>query len=170
MANIFDRLASGPGSTQPQDYDDWNQMVGSAPPGKFSQAATGAVRQLPAEEYYQHSQPGVNGTDPYGQLPKAQRGGLAGSLLDSLLNRGVSKQQVQREAGLSTLDPKRMTPEQIAQLTQWMQRNHPEALGQAAQQYQDKPDMLQSLLGNKALQLLAVGLGAKILMDHRPGR
>ncbi len=37
--SIFDRLAGGPGNLQAQDYDNWNQMVGSAPPEHFGAAS-----------------------------------------------------------------------------------------------------------------------------------
>jgi hypothetical protein len=41
----------------------------------------------------------------------------------------------------------------------------PKAYGRVAAEYQDEPDILSSLLGNKALMAMAVGLGAKMLSD-----
>lgn len=42
--------------------------------------------------------------------------------------------------------------------------------GQVAQQYQQQPDILHSLLGNKALMATAAILGAEYMSDHyKPG-
>jgi hypothetical protein len=58
----------------------------------------------------------------------------------------------------------------MAAITQWVQQNHPEVLEQAAQKYQQQPDILHSLLGNKALMAAAAVLGAKYMADHyQPG-
>ncbi len=168
MANIFDRLAGGPGRQQDDDGQagDWNQMVGSAPPEKFQQAASGAFRDLDPQEYYNHTQPGVGGTDPFGGLQDDERGGLAQKLMGALMGRGMGREDIGRQAGLNNVDPSRMSSGELAQLTQWTQRNHPEALGNVATEYRDKPNMLESLLGNKAIQMAAIGLGAKILMNR----
>jgi len=65
---IFDALAQGPGTLQAQDYQDWNQMVGAAPAEQFGREAYNSVRQVDPQEYYQHTQPGIGGTDPFGSL------------------------------------------------------------------------------------------------------
>ena len=166
MANIFDRLAAGPGGLQQQDYDNWNQMVGAAPPDRFGRATYDAIRQVDPRDYYRHTQPGIDGTDPFGALSGGQRGGLVGSLLGALFNRGVGQQDVMRGAGLNTLDPNRMSPAEMAALAQWAQRNHPQAFGYTAAQYRDQPDVLSSLLGNKALMMVAGAIGAKLLSDQ----
>jgi len=49
--SFFDRLAGGPGNLQQGDYQDWNQMVGSAPPDQFGRAAYSAIRQVDPQEY-----------------------------------------------------------------------------------------------------------------------
>ena len=167
---IFDTLAQGPGNLQAQDYQDWNQMVGAAPAEHFGRAAYDSVRQVDPQEYYQHSQPGVSGTDPFGALQPQERSGLAGSLLGSLFNRGLDQQQVMQGAGLGTLDPSRMSPQDLAALSQWTHQNHPQAMGYTAAQYQQQPGILSSLLGNKALMMAAATLGAKYLADRSRGR
>jgi len=116
MSNIFERLAAGPGGMQPQDYQNWNQMVGSAPPEQFGRAAYDSVRQVDPRDYYQHTQPGVGGTDPFGSLQPQQRSSLAGSLLGALFKRGLGQQQVMQGAGVGTLDPNRMSPQDLAAL------------------------------------------------------
>jgi hypothetical protein len=163
---IFDRLAQGPGSLQAQDYQEWDQMVGAAPPEQFGRATYDAVRQVDSQEYYRHTQPGVDGTDPFGSLQPQQRSGLAESLLGNLFNRGLGRQEIAQGAGLNTLDPSRMSPRDLAALSQWAQQNHPQAFGYTAAQHQKEPDLLSSLLGNKALMIAAAALGAKYLSDR----
>ena len=163
MSSIFERLAAGPGNLQQQDYQNWNQMVGSAPPNQFGQAVTQAIQQVPQQEYYAHTQPGVGGTDPFGALQPQQRGGLMGTLLGALFDRGLNQQQIMQGTGINTLDPNQMSPQQMAAVAQWAQQNHPQAFGSAAAQYQQQPDLLSSLLGNKALMMTAAALGASYL-------
>ncbi len=170
MATVFERLAQGPGAAQQNDYGQWNQMVGSAPPQQFGQAVTQAMQQVPPQEYYQHSQPGVGGTDPFGSLAPQQRSGLAGALIGALTGTGVSQQQIQQGAGVSNLNPQQMSPAELAQVAQWAHQNQPGAFGQVAQQYQQQPSVLGSLLGNKALMATAAMLGAKVLQDRSQGK
>lgn len=164
--SFFDRLSQGPGSLQQDDYQNWNEMVGSAPKEKFGRAAYDAVRQVDPDEYYRHTQPGIGGTDPFGSLQPPQRQGLAQSLLGELTRRGLGQQDIQRGAGVGNLDPNRMSPQELAALAQYTQRNQPKAFGRVAAEHQDQPDLLGSLLGNKAVQALAIGLGAKLLADR----
>ncbi|MFN8557923.1 MAG: hypothetical protein U0531_11480 [Dehalococcoidia bacterium] len=164
--NIFDRLAQGPSATQQSDYDTWNEMVGSAPPERFGRAGYDAIRQVDPREYYEHTQPGVGGSDPFGALQEPQRKGLAQSILGELFRRGLGRDEISRGAGVGNLDPDRMSPSDLAAVTQWMQREQPKAFGRVAAQYQDQPNILQSLLGNKALMLLLGGIGAKLLFDR----
>ena len=163
MSTIFERLAAGPGGLQQQDYQQWNQAVGSVPQEQFGQAVAQAMQQVPPQDYYNHSQPGLGGTDPFGQLQPEQRGGLASSLINALTSGGMSQQQIGQAAGLGAMEPTQMSPAQLAQLSQWTQQNQPQAFGQVAQQYQQQPDVLHSLLGNKALMMAAATLGASYL-------
>jgi hypothetical protein len=165
MGSIFDRLAAGPGGLQQQDYQDWNQMVGSAPSDKFGRAVFNSIKQVPQQDYYEHTQPGVGGTDPFGALQPQQRTSVIGSLLGTLFNRGIDQQQVMQGAGIDTLNPSQMSPQQMAAVAQWAQQNHPQAFGYTAAQYQQQPDILSSLLGNKALMMAAASLGAAFLAN-----
>jgi len=166
MSTPFERWSQGPRGMQQQDYQSWNQNVGSVPQPQFTHAATQAFQQVNPQDYYGHTQPGVAGTDPFGSLPQPQQQGLAQTLLNALFNRGVNQQQVAQGAGINNFDPSRMSPQELASLAQWMQQNHPEALGQAAAQYQNQPDILSSLMGNKALLALGATLGAAFLANR----
>jgi len=168
--SVFDRLAAGPGDQAPPDYADWNQMVGSAPPEQLGRATYDAIRQVEPQEYYRHTQPGVDGTDPLGSLPPPQRTSLAQSVLGELFRRGLGQQEISQGAGVSTLDPSRLSPQDLASLLQWVQREHPKAFGRVAAQHQDEPDLLSRLLGNKALMMAAAAIGAKILSDRAAKR
>ncbi len=166
MGNIFDRLAAGPGAMQQQDYTNWNQMIGSAPPDRFREATHQAITQVPQQEYAQHVTPGAGGTDPLGLLQPQQRAGVAQSLIGALLGSGMGTSQLQQQTNLPTLDPNRMSPTDLAQLLQWTKQNNPGALSNVATQYQNQPSILHSILSNKALMGLAIGLGAKLLTDQ----
>jgi len=167
---FFDRLSQGPQNLQQQDYDNWNEMVGSAPPEKFGRSVYDSVRQVDPREYREHTQPGLGGTDPFGSLAPQQRGGLAQSMLGELARRGLGMDQIMSGAGLGTSDPNSMSSNDLASLSQWTQQNHPKAYGRVATQYQQEPGMLQSLLGNKALMAAVAGIGAKVLMDRTSRR
>lgn len=166
MGNIFDRLSRGPAGTQQGGFDNWNEMVGSAPPERFGRAAYDAVRQVDPQDYYRHSQPGVDDSDPFGALQPRQRSGLLQSIFGELFRRGISRDEAMRGAGLRNIDPENMTSEEAAMLAQWLQREHPKAFGRVAAQYQDQPNVLESLLGNKALMMMLAGLGAKMMWDR----
>lgn len=169
MDSIINRLVQGAGTFQQNDHNNWNQSVGSIPPDQFAQASTQAFQQVNPQDYYEHTQPGVAGTNPFGQIQPTQRVGLVQSLLQSLFSRGIDQQQVMQGTGLGALNPEQMSPEQIAALAQWIQRNHPEALGQVAAQYQNQPDLLSSLMGNKTLLALGALLGASYLSHRNQG-
>ncbi len=166
MSTPLDRWAQGPQGGQTSNYDNWDQMVGAAPHDDVRSTVTNAVRQMDPQEYYDHTQPGVGGTNPLGNLAQPQRTGLAQTLLNALLGMGLGQQTISQGAGIQTLDPSRMSPQDLAALAQWTQRNHPEALGQVAAENRDNPGLIESLLGNKALMMLVAGLGAKYLSDR----
>jgi len=174
MDNILQRLAGGaqwgPGNVQPQEYDEWNQMVGSAPPDRFGSVAYEAVRQVDPQDYYRHIQPGVDGTDPLGALPRRQRTDVARNLISQLMGSGVGRNQIRQGAGIPTTDVRRLSPQELASLLQWTQQNRPDALGQVAAQYQNQPDILSSLLGNRALMGLVTGLGSQLMGNQMSGR
>lgn len=168
--NVIKGLANDPqtsgGMGQPVDYSDWHQMIGSASPEEFGRAAYDAIRQIPPQDYTQHITPGWGGTDPLGQLPHTQRSGLAESILNALANRGIEADNVAQGAGLSTTDPSRMSPGDLAGLLQWTQQNQPQAFGDVASQYRNQPNVLQALLGPSALISMLTSLGAQFLSNR----
>ncbi len=129
-------------------------MVGNAAPEHVAQATTDALSQLNPQDYQNHFQQ----NQPIGNLAPQQQSGLAQTLISALLNRGVNRNQLQQNAGVSTLNPSQMSPQEIASLLQYAQQNHPQALGQVASQYQNQPDILHSILGNQAIMSIATNL------------
>ena len=85
-------------------YDNYRQFVQNAPPQVVQQAH---------EQYYQ-------------QMPQEQRGGLLQSLLDALMQRGITPQHM----GLQTTDPSRMSPQEAARVTSYAQQQQPDLLHQ----------------------------------------
>jgi len=167
MDNIFSKLAQGPqGNIGQEDYNNWNQMVGSAPPDQFGHAVSTAIGQIDPNEYAGHITPGVNGTDPLGALGQPERSGIIQSVLGHLTGQGINHGTISQATGLQNLNPQNMSQQDMSQLLQYVQQNHPQALGQTAAQYQNQPNVIQSLLGNKGLMLMAGTVGAKLLADQ----
>lgn len=68
--------------------------------------------------------------------------------------------------GMRTNDPRQMTPDEVARMADYLKTHHPDAFGRAASELgQRQPNLLEALLGNKALMMGAAVLGAKILGD-----
>lgn len=168
-SNIFDQLAQSAGMS-PDQLSELRQVLGSASSQQLGGAVTQAVQQVPPEDYAQHTQPGAGGTDPFGALGGGQLARLASTVLSALAAKGVSSAEVSQQTGVGPVTGGQITPDQMAAIAQWVQQNHPEVLGKVAQQYQKQPDILQSLLGNKALMGAAAVLGAKYMADrYEPG-
>src|SRR5207249_7470178 len=142
--STLDRLTQAPGAVQPNNYDNWNKTVGSAPLQQFQLAVNDAITQVDPQQYQSHVQPGVGGTDPLGALAPGQRSSVAQTLISMLMRRGVDPTTITQSAGVPNLDPRRLSPQDLASLLQWTQQNHPQALGEVATQYQSQPDILSS--------------------------
>jgi len=163
---LLSKLTQGAGNLQQDDYTNWNQMVGAAPPDQFGKAAYNAIQQVNPQDYQQHVTPGVGGTDPLGSLAPQQRSGLAQSIIGELMRRGMGQQDIAQGAGLSGLNPNNMSPMDLSSLLQFTQQTQPKAYGRVAAQYQTQPDILHSLLGNQALMSIVTGLGSQFLSNQ----
>ncbi len=154
--NLISQIAQG--GLNEQQRNQWNSTVGSAPPSQFAQAATQAAQQVDPQEYQQHLQ-----SQPIANLPQPQQASLAQTLMSELSSQGVNQQRLAQNTGVQNLDPSQMSPQQIAAVLQYVQQNHPQVLGNVATQYQNQPDVLHSILGNKALIAAAAAVGAGLL-------
>lgn len=185
--NFLQRLSSNAmDPAQDTDQQDMQQFFGSVPQEAFQQHAANALGQTDPQEYSNHVTPGVGGTNPLGGLGQGllgsvagglignmlggQMGGGSGGLLGSLTGQMAGGQMAQGGIGgladmlgLSHTDPQRMNENDVAKLAEYAQQNDPQALARTASQYQDQPDVLRSLLGNKALLMAGAGLAAGVL-------
>lgn len=178
VQQTVDRFQTGQANLddpQSPDAQQFNQMVAAAPPNLAQEAFSHAAQQVDPNEYQQHITPGAGGTDPLGMLDRGQLGTLAGALVNAYAARhggqGGLGQLINMVPGLQTTNPSQMDPNQVAVLADWLRQNHPNTFGQAAGQVaQQQPNLLQQLMGNKALMLAAATLGAKILSDRARSR
>ncbi len=191
--NFLQRLAGGNmNPAQPSDQRDMGQFLGGVPQDAFQQHIATAMSQVDPQEYQNHITPGVGGTNPLGGLGKgllgslagslvgnmlgSQMGGGAGSLVGSLAGSMVGGQAAQggigglaNMLGLSHTDPQQMNEQDVAKLAAHAQQNNPGALAATAAQYQNQPNVLQGLLGNKGLLLAGAGLAAAAMSGNLPG-
>jgi hypothetical protein len=180
--SLFDQIASAMGGPEKverfargevnfsddrsPDFQRWNDLVGSAPPERLREAIGEAARRVDRREYDEHVTPGVGGTDPLGGLQKGALAGFAASLLRNLGGGGGLADLI---PGLRTTDPDRMSSRDVADLAKYARERDPDAFSRAATEVgRQQPNLLQSLLGNKALMLGAAALAAKVMADrHR---
>lgn len=185
--NFLQRMAGGNmNPAQPNDQQDMGQLMGGVPQDAFQQHAANALSQVDPQQYQEHITPGVGGTNPLGNLGKGMLGSLAGSLVGNMLGGqmgggmgslagslagsmmgGQAAQGglggLANMLGLSHTDPQQMNEQDVAKLAAHAQQNNPGALAATAAQYQNQPDVLHSLLGNKALLLAGAGLAAGVM-------
>jgi hypothetical protein len=185
--NFLERLAGkNMDPAQANDEQDMGQLMGSVPQEQFQQHTAQALQQTDPQEYQSHVTPGIGGTNPLGSLGKGMLGSLAGSLVGNMLGNQMGGgmgsmvgslagslaggQMAQggigglvNMLGLSHNDPQQMNEQDVAKLATHAQQNNPGALAATAAQYQDRPDVLKSLLGNKALLMAGAGLAAGVL-------
>jgi len=185
--DFLQRLAGGKmDPAQPNDQQDMGQLMGGVPQDAFQQHATSAIGQMDPQEYQNHIMPGVGGTNPLGGLGKGMLGSLAGSLIGnmvggqmgggmgslagSLAGSVMGGQAAQggigglaSMLGLNHSDPAQMDENDVAKVAAHAQQNNPGALAATAAQYQNQPNVLQSLLGNKGLLLAGAGLAAGVM-------
>lgn len=185
--NFLQRMAGGNmNPAQPNDQQDLGQLMGGVPQDAFQQHAANALSQVDPQQYQEHITPGVGGTNPLGNLGKGMLGSVAGSLIGNMLGGqmgggmgslagslagsmmgGQAAQGglggLANMLGLGHTDPQQMNEQDVAKLAAHAQQNNPGALAATAAQYQNQPDVLHSLLGNKALLLAGAGLAAGVM-------
>lgn len=185
--NFLQRMAGGNmDPAQPNDQQDLGQLMGGVPQDAFQQHAANALSQVDPQQYQEHITPGVGGTNPLGNLGKGMLGSVAGSLIGNMLGGqmgggmgslagslagsmmgGQAAQGglggLANMLGLGHTDPQQMNEQDVAKLAAHAQQNNPGALAATAAQYQNQPDVLHSLLGNKALLLAGAGLAAGVM-------
>ncbi len=168
MTGFFDQISKALGGDG--GGFDLQNVIKAIPPEVLSQAASAALRQVPSQEYHDHAEPGVGGTDPIGSLGPQLIAAVAQALIGNLMNRGVSQSQIQSVPNVGTTNPASMSSLALSALMQWSQQNHPDALAQVVAQFQNDPNVIESLLGNQALQQMAIQMGGQFLREHTQGQ
>ncbi len=171
---------------QPNDQQDMGQLMGGVSQDAFQQHATNALSQVDPQEYQNHIMPGVGGTNPLGGLGTGMLGSLAGSLIGNMLGGqmgggmgslagslagsvlgGQAGQGgiggLASMLGLNHSNPQQMDEQDVAKVAAHAQQNNPGALAATAAQYQNQPDILHAILGNKALLMAGAGLAAGVM-------
>ncbi len=96
---------------------------------------------------------------PITQLSPQQQSNLIATVLWELEKEGVDRRTISRAAGVQNLDPFRMLPQNIDALLHWVREQHPQVLGRVAADYQEEPEALRCLLGERILKIVVTSLG-----------
>ncbi len=149
-------------------HDGIRDAVAKAPPDQLQRAIANAARQVDGNHYRDHITPGVGGTDPLGLIGGGSLASIATTLATQVLGGGGGGLDFGKLRdlipGLRNTDPNQMSKDDVAVLADEVRKRDPDAFGRAATEIGRKdPNILQQLLGNKALLLAAAGLAATML-------
>src|SRR3954453_5684334 len=166
----FKQIADGQGNFDREGTPDQSTLqnwIKKIDPEKLKEVFGEATHQVDPQDYSNHVTPGVNGTDPLGQLKSGGLGAIAGILLNHLKQAGAQPAQI---PGVQTDDPQQMGADEVAAAARYAQQNHPEAFGKAAAQIsQEKPDFLHSFLGKAGMAIAAAALAKHFInVDRKP--
>ncbi len=151
------------------DRRHFDNMLGQASDDDLHGAFSHAAQNVDPQAYREHVTPGAGGTDPLGGLGGGALGSIAGVLLSNLGGGsggggGGLGALASKIPGLSHTDPNRMNSHEVAALADYTRQHHPDAFGRAAAQVgRQDPNLLQQLLGNKAMMTAAASLASKFL-------
>jgi len=160
VSSLFDRLAHGPSGMQPGDYENWRRTFGPMPAEQFATLVTDALHAVSPMEYAHHVLRADDGTNPLAILGPTQLAGLGASFIQALRAHGVDEQRAVDATGIPSINAHELSAHDLAELAFWMRQNHPDALGRAAADFRDQPEVLSALLGTKALLALGTVLGS----------
>ena len=145
------------------------QFINQVPQQQFQQYAQQGISQTAPQDYSNHITPGVGGTNPLGGLGSGVLGSLAGSLMGHLMGGQGNSPGMANQMGTQTTDPQQMNEQGVSKMAQYAHQHNPGALATTAAQYQNKPDVVQAVLGNKALTIALGGLAAAAMAGKLPG-
>ncbi len=166
---FLQQLVNGIMPSQGYSAPEVQQFINQVPQEQFQQYTQQGISQTAAQDYRDHITPGVGGTNPLGSLGNGMLGSLAGSLLGHLAGNQGNVQSMANQMGVQTTDPQQMNEQDVSQMAQYAHQHNPGALATTAAQYQNKPDVVQAVLGNKALTVALGGLAAAAMAGKLPG-
>ncbi len=147
-AQYHDRFVSD----APQDQDFDSQA--------YHQGATEYLGQLP-DDQFQHA-----ASQSYAQMQPQQRQGLVSSLMSAIEGHGGNLGEIGNSLGLSSTDPRQMSPNDYASLANYTRKNQPDAMQQVIQ---EKPWYLK-MLGHPVLMGVMGWVASKMINRHMAGR
>jgi len=172
-SNRVQQMADGEGEFEKDDSPDQatlQELLKKIDPNQLQQILGQATRRIDPQEYSDHVTPGVNNTDPLGQLKGGGLAAIAGALLNQLKQAGANvAQQPQQIPGVQRTDPREMDADDVAAVARYTQQEHPEAFGKAAADIgQKEPGLLNSFLGKAAMAAAAAALASHFIkMDRK---
>ncbi len=151
------------------DHAGLAAMVQHAPPGALSQIFSQVAGGMGQQQYAAHINPPGGGPGPMGGLESAALSMVATTLIAKLTGGGGYTQSSLLSAipGLGTANPAQMNAQQVAQVAQYTQQNHPDLFGQAAAQVaQQQPGVLGALMGHAGMAQGAMALASHFLQNR----
>jgi hypothetical protein len=167
------QLANGQGNFEQQGSPDQSalqDLLKRIDPQALKKILAQSAQEVDPQEYADHVTPGVNDTDPLGQLKGGGLASIASVLLNSLKQVGSGAgTQPSKIPGLQATDPNEMDSDDVAAVAKYTQQNHPDAFGKAAAEIgQQQPGLLHSFLGKAAMAGIAAALASHFIkMDRK---
>jgi hypothetical protein len=172
-ANRVQHLADEQGDLEEHgsaDQATLQELLKRVDPQQLQNILAQSTRRIDPQEYSDHVTPGVNNTDPLGQLKGGGLAAIAMTLLNQLKQAGASAaQQPQQIPGVQRTDPQEMDADDVAAVARYTQKEHPAAFGKAAAEIgQKQPGLLNSFLGKAAMAAAAAALASHFIkMDRK---
>ncbi len=132
----------------------WEQVIQAAPPEVIGYAVTMALAESIPEAWLVPGQ-----VRPMTRLTPQQQSSLIQMVVSELEKEGFNRQDIIQAAFIWQLDPYRMSPHDINALLQWSAQQHPQVLARVATHFQEQPDILEALLGERVMRMVISSLG-----------
>ncbi len=139
---------------------DWRKVIQSAPPERVGHAVTMAVSgTVPQACVEPHLGCAITGLTPQQQSSAIQM------IIAELEKEGFNRETIRQGTFVRELDPYRMSSQEINALVYWTGQQHPQVLARIAACFQEEPEVLQGLLGDRVMMAVASSLGASAPQD-----
>lgn len=171
-SNRMKQLADGEGEFEQQDSPDrvtLQELLKKVDGNQLQTILAQVTRRVDPQEYSDHVTPGVNNTNPLGQLQGGGLAAIATALLSQLKQAGANvAQQPQQIPGVQRNNPQEMDADDVAAVARYTQQEHPEAFGKAAAEIgQKEPGLLNGFLGKAAMAAAAAALASHFIKLDR---
>jgi hypothetical protein len=154
---VFEQLAQGSGGDREDRFEHFENFSSGAPRSEVERGVGEAFQpeQLTSEvtepQFLRAAQ----------KMQAHERSEIAQDFLEGLKERGLAPSWLQRMLGLGSTDPRRVSPEDVARLTEYSRQNHPEVFRRVVA---DKPFFIRWM--DKPLVAALVGIIAGKLLNR----